>query len=274
MTDRIATALSIAGSDPSGGAGIQADLKTFSALGVYGMSAITALTAQNTNGVQGAFTPPVEFLAEQLHSIFSVMRVDAVKIGMLATAEIIHTVADILETYEPRHVVLDPVMVAKSGDALLHPDAVHALKERLIPRVDLITPNLPETAVLLDAPEPRSENEMIDAAFALQNQGARNVLIKGGHLSGTAVPDVLAVSKIHVFPGKRVITHHTHGTGCTLSSAITSFLARGLSLPNAVEYAKKYVYSAIAASDALKNIHTGKAGPLNHFFEFWSPTHE
>lgn len=272
----VCSALSIAGSDPSGGAGIQADLKTFSALDVYGMAAITALTAQNTTGVQDGFMIPSEFLAAQLESVFTDLRVDAVKIGMLGTADTVHAVADILEKYCPRHVILDPVMVAKSGDALLETNALTALKERLIPLVDLVTPNLPEVAVLLDCAEPANQQQMTECATRLQDKlNARNVLVKGGHLTGAHghdIPDVLALSRIHVFTSKRIATTNTHGTGCTLSSAITAFLAHGLSIPVAVEKAQQYVHQAIQSGSILKPLYQGMNGPVHHFHALWKNT--
>lgn len=270
---QVPTALTIAGSDPSGGAGIQADLKTFSALGVYGMSVVTALTAQNTNGVQASFAIPPAFITAQLESIFEVMHVGAVKIGMLANTEIIQVVADALTKHQPRHVVLDPVMISKSGHALLAPEAIEILRTKLLPLASLITPNLPEAAVLLDTVKPTCEAEMQEAAYALQSLGARNVLIKGGHLSSQNVPDLLAVSKLHTFTAARITTQHTHGTGCTLSSAIAAYLARGHSLPEAVRKAKEYVYAAIQNNKELQHIHTGAVGPIHHFHELWSTEH-
>lgn len=266
-------ALTIAGSDSSGGAGIQADLKTFSALGVYGASVITALTAQNTRGVQSIFPVTPQFVRQQLDAVMGDLAVTAVKIGMLGTADVIEAVADGLEAWAPRFVVLDPVMVAKSGDHLLVPSAVDALRRRLVPLVTLITPNLPEAAVLLGEPEVRERNRMPAAAARLQGLGAKNVLLKGGHLEGEDSPDVLLHGgEVSWLEGRRVPTPHTHGTGCTLSSAIAALLARGRPLPAAVAEAKQWLGQAIAAGREL-GIGRGK-GPVHHFHALWSQLEE
>src|SRR5262245_6079236 len=243
-------AVTIAGSDSGGGAGIQADLKTFSALGVYGASVITALTAQNTKGVTGIHDVPPEFIAAQIDAVFSDLDVKAVKIGMLSQPAVIETVAAGLERYGQSKVVLDPVMVAASGDRLLDPKAIDVLKRVLIPRALVITPNLPEAAALLDAPPARDETQMREQAGQLIAMGARAVLIKGGHGEGAESVDLL------VEPGAclrlaspRIATQNTHGTGCTLSSAVAAGLAKGLDLHAAVCAAKAYVSAAIAASD-------------------------
>jgi hydroxymethylpyrimidine/phosphomethylpyrimidine kinase len=261
-------ALTIAGSDSSGGAGIQADLKTFSALGVYGASVITAVTAQNTLGVAGIHEIPPEFVAAQLDAVLSDLAIDAVKIGMLARADIIEAVARGLDRHRARNIVLDPVMIASSGDRLLCADAGDALRRELIPRALVITPNLPEAAALLDTPVAKDEAEMQAQGERLRAAGANAVLIKGGHAQGAESVDLL-VEQAHVtrFASRRVATHNTHGTGCTLSSAIAAGLAKGLALPDAVRAAKTYVTAAITAADDLS---VGKGrGPVHHFHACW-----
>jgi hydroxymethylpyrimidine/phosphomethylpyrimidine kinase len=261
-------ALTIAGSDSGGGAGIQADLKTFSALGVYGASVITALTAQNTQGVQGVFDVPPEFVEAQIISVLSDINVQAVKIGMLANAGIIKTVAKSLNKFKPHNIVLDPVMIATSGDRLLQADAVQALKRELFPLSCVITPNLHEAAALLGASMAVNEAEMEQQAFALVEQGARAVLIKGGHGSGTQSVDILVNNGVvSRFCAPRVQTKNTHGTGCTLSSAIAAYLSRECDLCDALAKAKLYVSGAIAAADSLQ-IGNGN-GPTHHFYEWW-----
>jgi len=257
-------ALTIAGSDSSGGAGIQADLKTFSALGVYGASVIAALTAQNTKGVSGVYAVPADFVTAQIDAVFSDLRVGAVKIGMLANAEVIEAVAAALERWSAPNVVLDPVMIASSGTPLLQPQAVETLRRVLIPRVLLLTPNLPEAAALLDAPPATNEVEMRGHAERLMALGPSAVLIKGGHGEGPESADVL-VDKTQAirFAADRVATTNTHGTGCTLSAAIAAALAKGRDLRDAVREAKDYVTAAIAAADRLQ-IGSGR-GPLHHF---------
>ena len=262
-------ALTIAGSDSGGGAGIQADLKTFSALGVYGCSVIAALTAQNTVAVTGVLDVAPEFVTRQIDAVFSDLDIDAVKIGMLSQPETIDAVAKGLEAHKPRHVVLDPVMVAKSGDRLLVPEAVETLKTRLLPLATVITPNLPEAAVLLGREGGIEADDMEAVAQSLQALGARSVLLKGGHLAGAESPDFLFDGDgMEVFTAERVDTANTHGTGCTLSSAIAALLARGLELRAAVRDAKAYVGAAIRAADRLE-IGRGH-GPVHHFHEFWS----
>lgn len=263
-----ATALTIAGSDSGGGAGIQADLKTFSALGVYGCSVLAALTAQNTQGVQGIFPVDPAFVGQQLDSVMSDIAVDAVKIGMLGGPEVIAVVADGLARWRPRWVVLDPVMVAKGGDRLLRDDAVTALRERLLPLASLITPNLPEAAALLGEPVASQRRQMAGVAARLQGLGARDVLLKGGHLEGPESPDLLLHGgELHWLEAARVPTRHTHGTGCTLASATAAFLARGRPLPQAVAEAKAYLTAAIASADALE---VGQGvGPVHHFHSLW-----
>ena len=262
-------AVTIAGSDSSGGAGIQADLKTFSALGVYGASVIAALTAQNTRGVQGIHDVPPAFVTQQIDSVFSDLSVGAVKIGMLSRPETIEAVADGLARHRARNVVLDPVMVATSGDRLLAPEAVEAVRERLIPAALIITPNLPEAAALLDEAEARSEDEMRTQGERLLALGATAVLIKGGHGEAPESVDIL-VERLGTtrLPAPRIATRNTHGTGCTLSSAIAAGLAKGLSLHDAVAAAKSYVTAAIAASERLTIGHG--SGPVHHFHASWT----
>jgi hydroxymethylpyrimidine/phosphomethylpyrimidine kinase len=263
-----AIALTIAGSDSGGGAGIQADLKTFSALGVYGCSVLTALTAQNTQGVQGIFGVDPAFVRQQIDSVMGDLAVGAVKIGMLGTPEIIAAVADGLAAWRPRWIVLDPVMVAKGGDKLLQDEAVAALRERLLPLASLITPNLPEAGVLLGEDPPDSRRQMPPAAARLQGLGPVNVLLKGGHLGGADSPDLLLHGgELHWLEAPRVATRHTHGTGCTLSAAIAALLALGRPLPRAVADAKRWLAAAIAAADTLG---VGKGiGPVHHFHALW-----
>jgi hydroxymethylpyrimidine/phosphomethylpyrimidine kinase len=264
-----AIALTIAGSDSSGGAGIQADLKTFSALGVYGASAITALTAQNTQGVEAVLVVPPDFVARQIKVVARDLKVAAVKIGMLATSEVIEAVAEALETLPGVPVVLDPVMVAASGDVLLDEDAIETLRTVLLPRATLITPNLPEAAKLLGSEEAKDERAMSVQAEALKRLGAKAVLIKGGHAEGAEAVDLLLDDEGEVrLAAPRVPTGNTHGTGCTLSSAVAAELAKGVSLRHAVKSAKAYVTAAIAAADEL---HVGQGrGPVHHFHRWWS----
>jgi hydroxymethylpyrimidine/phosphomethylpyrimidine kinase len=261
-------ALTIAGSDSGGGAGIQGDLKTFSAFGVYGCSALTALTAQNTRGVQGIFAVDPAFVRRQIDSVFADLPVAAVKIGMLGTPEVIEAVAEALRHWQPRFVVLDPVMVAKGGDRLLLDEAVQALRERLLPLATLITPNLPEAGVLLGEPPVRERQRMGAVAARLQGLGARNVLLKGGHLEGRDSPDLLLHGGDVIWlEGERIATRNTHGTGCALSSAIAALLARGRPLPLATAQAKRWLTGAIAAADGLGIGHGH--GPVHHFHALW-----
>ncbi|MEA2985565.1 MAG: hydroxymethylpyrimidine/phosphomethylpyrimidine kinase [Alphaproteobacteria bacterium] len=263
-----AIAVTIAGSDSSGGAGIQADLKTFSALGVYGASVITALTAQNTRGVSGIHDVPPAFITAQIDAVFSDLEVRAVKIGMLSQPAAIKAVAAGLKRHEVKNIVLDPVMVAASGDRLLAPEAVEVLLRVLIPRATLITPNLPEAAALLDALEARTEPEMKEQAQQLLELGAKAVLLKGGHATGAESVDFLVQpTSVARLAADRIPTVNTHGTGCTLSSAIAAGLAKGLSLAEAVREGKAYVTAAIAASGKL---HIGHGfGPTHHFHAWW-----
>lgn len=255
--------LSIAGSDSGGGAGIQADLKTFSALGCYGMTAITALTAQNTQGVRGIHGVPPEFLAAQLDAVLEDIGADAVKIGMLHAPEIVRVVAQALRKYKLRHVVLDPVMVATSGDRLIAEETVSVLVQELFPLATVITPNLDEAELLLGhtiAGIPALEG----AARELQALGAPGVLLKGGHLKGDEVVDLLLQGDCAPLrlASPRIASGNVHGTGCTLSSAIAAQLALGHGLEDAVRLARAYILGAIAAG---ADVHTGRGhGPLNH----------
>ncbi len=262
-------AVTIAGSDSGGGAGIQADLKTFSALGVYGASVITALTAQNTRGVPGIHDVPPAFVAQQIDSVFSDLSVSAVKIGMLSQPAVIEAVAAVLDRHKARNVVLDPVMIAASGDRLLAPEAIDTLRRVLIPRALLVTPNLPEAAAIPDEPVARDEAVMQAQAMKILALGLRAILVKGGHAEGDDSADIrVDDSGIRRFVSRRVATRNTHGTGCTLSSAIAAGLAKGLSLQEAVESAKHYISAAIAASDTL-TIGSGP-GPVHHFHGWWT----
>jgi len=266
-----AIAVTVAGSDSSGGAGIQADLKTFAALGVYGASVITALTAQNTQGVRAIHDVPADFVAAQIDAVFSDLDVAAVKIGILSQAAIIEAVAKGLGQYRAGNIVLDPVMVATSGDRLLADGAIEALRNGLIPRALVVTPNLPEAAALTGATVARNEREMEIQAREILVLGARNVLIKGGHGSGNESVDLLVgEGDVLRLSARRVDTKNTHGTGCTLSSAIAAGLAKGLDLKTAAREAKAYVTAAIVAADTL---HVGRGhGPLHHFYGIWSTT--
>ncbi len=260
--------LAIAGSDPSGGAGIQADLKTFSAFACYGMAAITALTAQNTRGVTAIHVPPPEFLGAQLDAIFADIRVDAVKIGMLASGAIVATVADRLRAQGQEKIVLDPVLVATSGDSLGAPDVVDAIRRDLLPLATIVTPNLPEAARLADRTVPRDEAGMRELAERIYAEGGAAVLVKGGHLGGAESVDILFDGERHtVFSAERVETRNTHGTGCTLSSAIAACLARGATLVEAVEAAKDYLTEALLRSSTLRV--GGGHGPVQHFHSLW-----
>jgi hydroxymethylpyrimidine/phosphomethylpyrimidine kinase len=262
-----AIALTIAGSDSSGGAGIEADLKTFSALGVYGACVITALTAQNTTGVFGIHAVPAEFIAAQMDAVFSDLDVATVKIGMLPNAAAIDAVAAALDRHRARNVVLDPVMVASSGARLLQADAIDRLR-LMIRGTRVLTPNLPEAAALLEAPLAADEAAMRTQAEKLLAMGAGAVLIKGGHGDGPESVDLLidAAGCLRL-AGPRIATRNTHGTGCTLASAIAAGLAKGLALAEAAKAAKAYVSAAIAAADRLKIGH-GR-GPVHHFHDWW-----
>jgi hydroxymethylpyrimidine/phosphomethylpyrimidine kinase len=261
-------ALTIAGSDSSGGAGIQADLKSFAALGVYGASVITALTAQNTQGVAGIHQVPADFVTAQIDAVFSDLDIGAVKIGMVAEISVIGAIAAGLAKWRPKHIVLDPVMVATSGDRLLRADAVEALRAKLIPMASLITPNLPEAAALLDEPVATNENAIADQGKRLLALGSRTVLIKGGHGEGTESIDYLVAAGGTIpLSAPRVATKNTHGTGCSLSSAITAGLAKGENMETAVRNAKAWVSAAIAAADRFAVGHGH--GPIHHFNKYY-----
>lgn len=269
MAHSIPNVVSIAGVDPSGGAGVFADLKAFGALGAYGCGVVAALTAQSTRAVTGIHEVPPAFLRQQLETLFDDVRIDAVKIGMLATSALIHEVAAALRKYRPRHVVLDPVMVAKSGDRLLPAEAVAALRAELVPLATVVTPNLPEAGDLLGSPVVETPAGMHAAARALKALGPANVLLKGGHLPGDHLLDVLFDGVRFVdLPLERVPTKNTHGTGCTLSSAIAALLPQRPSVEAAVRDAQAYVLEAIHRSGDL-DVGAGH-GPLNHFHAWWT----
>ncbi|MGY5956277.1 bifunctional hydroxymethylpyrimidine kinase/phosphomethylpyrimidine kinase [Kosakonia sp. BK9b] len=261
-------ALTIAGTDPSGGAGIQADLKTFSALGAYGCSVITALVAQNTRGVQSVYRIEPDFVAAQLDAVLSDVRIDSTKIGMLAETDIVEAVAERLRHYQVRHVVLDTVMLAKSGDPLLSPSAVSALRQHLLPQVSLITPNLPEAAALLEAPLAGSEQEMHAQGEALLALGCEAVLMKGGHLNDAESPDWLFTRDgAQRFTTPRVMTKNTHGTGCTLSAALAALRPRHANWAATVAEAKGWLTAALLQADSLDVGHG--IGPVHHFHQWW-----
>jgi hydroxymethylpyrimidine/phosphomethylpyrimidine kinase len=264
----IPVALTIAGSDSSGGAGIQADLKTFAALGVYGASVITALTAQNTRGVTGIHQVPAEFVTAQIDAVFGDLEVKALKIGMVAQPATIDAIAAGLERWSPRHIVLDPVMVATSGDRLLAAEAVDALRTRLIPRASVITPNLPEAAALLDEEVASTEAAVESQGQRLLAMGCQAVLIKGGHGQGAESTDYLVTGNGTIaLAAPRIATKNTHGTGCSLSPAIAAGLAKGEDLETAVRNAKTWISAAIAAADRLGVGHGH--GPVHHFHGFY-----
>jgi hydroxymethylpyrimidine/phosphomethylpyrimidine kinase len=264
----IPIALTIAGSDSSGGAGIQADLKTFAALGVYGASVITALTAQNTTGVSGIHQVPADFVTAQIDAVFGDLDVKAVKIGMVAQRATIDAIAAGLTRWSPEHVVLDPVMVATSGDHLLAADAVDALRTKLIPRAALVTPNLPEAAALLAEALAESEAAIASQGRRLLAMGCKAVLIKGGHGQGAESVDYLFGSGGTIaLAAPRVATGNTHGTGCSLSSAIAAGLAKGEDMETAVRHAKAWISAAISQADRLGVGHGH--GPVHHFHRFY-----
>jgi len=273
---RIPNVLSIAGLDPSGGAGVLADLKAFSALGAYGCGVIAALTAQNTQGVTGVHVPPTDFLRLQIDTLFADVRIHATKIGMLGSAEVTAAVADRLAHWQATHVVLDPVMVAKSGDSLLAKSAIAMMREALFPQAFLITPNLPEAGVLLEQRAPETVKEMYRAAERLREllplSSERWVLLKGGHLPGNELVDLLFDGDRMVeLAGPRIDTKNTHGTGCTLSSAVAALLpqAEGQFRPveAAVRHARQWLLGAIAHADELA---VGRGhGPVHHFHALW-----
>jgi hydroxymethylpyrimidine/phosphomethylpyrimidine kinase len=262
--ERVRTALTIAGSDSGGGAGIQADLKTFSALGVYGMSAITAITAQNTLGVTAVFEIPPEVVAAQIDAVVTDIGVDAAKTGMIANAEIIRVVAAKVREHGISTFVVDPVMIATSGDRLLREDAVEAVRTELLPLATVVTPNLPEAGVLIGR-EIATLDEMRDAARAIVGLGARSVVVKGGHLAGDAVDVFYDGERFVELTAPRIETTSTHGTGCTLASAIVSLLAKGEPLEQAIRGAKAYVTAAIERAYPIGHGH----GPVHHFHQWW-----
>ncbi|QKJ87815.1 bifunctional hydroxymethylpyrimidine kinase/phosphomethylpyrimidine kinase [Paramixta manurensis] len=261
-------ALTIAGTDPSGGAGIQADLKAFSALGAYGTSVITALVAQNTQGVQSVYQIDADFVGAQLDSVLDDVRIDSAKIGMLANSEIVEVVAERLAKAALPWVVLDTVMLAKSGDPLLSPQAVSTLRQRLLPQVSLITPNLPEAAALLACAPAKNEDEMRAQGRALREMGCAAVLMKGGHLSEEESPDWLfSAQGEQRFSAPRVNTRHTHGTGCSLSAALAALRPRHDSWASTVEAAKAWLQGALQQADSLE---VGQGiGPVHHFWRWW-----
>lgn len=261
--------LTIAGSDSGGGAGIQADLKTFSAIGCYGMSVITALTAQNTQGVNGIHAVPPAFAVEQIDAVLSDMGTDAIKIGMLYSAELIAVVARALKKHAACKIVLDPVMVAQSGDKLLQDDAIEAIKKHLMPLAEVVTPNIPEASVLCGR-QLNNWSEIERAAQTLAQHGSRSILIKGGHGEEDKSTDLLYLAHKNRFvrlAAERIKTHNNHGTGCTLSSAIASYLAKGKDIEEAVQKAKIFINQAITAG-AQYQIGQGH-GPVHHFFQWW-----
>ena len=271
----IPNVLSIAGVDPSGGAGILADVKAMSALGAYGCAIVAALTAQNTQAVTHIHPVPVEFVGAQIDTLFNDVEIAAAKIGMLGQAPVIRMVADKLGGRCPRHLVLDPVMVAKSGDMLLEPNAVGQLREALLPLATMITPNLPEAGVLLERTGAESVKAMRQHAERLREQmshdGQRWVFLKGGHLPGNETTDLLHDGDVMIeLPGQRINTRNTHGTGCTLSAALATLLAHGLPAQEAAEQAKAYLVQAIASADQL-SVGQGH-GPVNHFHALWKTT--
>ena len=262
--ERVRTALTIAGSDSGGGAGIQADLKTFSALGVFGMSALTAITAQNTLGVTAVFELPPEIVGAQIDAVVSDIGVDAAKTGMIANAEIIRVVAAKVREHGISTFVVDPVMIATSGDRLLAEDAVEALRTELLPLATVATPNLPEAGVLTGR-EVTTPAEMREAARAIVGLGARSALVKGGHLAGDAVDIFFDGDHFVELTARRIPTTSTHGTGCTLASAIASLLAKGVPLEQAIRDAKAYVTTAIERAYPIGHGH----GPVHHFHQWW-----
>lgn len=260
--------LTIAGSDSSGGAGIQADIKTLSALGIYSASVITNVTAQNTCGVQAIHTLPRNIIEAQLRAVLDDLNITCVKIGMLNTLSTVVLVSEILKEYRPKHIILDPVMISSSGKPLLEKSAVSALTAELFPIATLVTPNIPEAAALLNQSPANSVKSMHQTIKALDSFGAQSTLLKGGHLEGDQCVDILLDNdKLYEFPQTKITTNNTHGTGCTLSSAITAYLALGLSVPEAVSSANIYLHKAIKQADILK---VGKgSGPVHHFHNLW-----
>jgi hydroxymethylpyrimidine/phosphomethylpyrimidine kinase len=265
----IANVLSIAGTDPTGGAGIQADLKTFSAMGAYGMAAVTAVVAQNTSGVRAFQALDPAFVADQIDAVFDDVRVDVVKIGMVATAGIANAIANCMVRHKPARIVLDPVMVAKSGDLLLQPDAVEAMREVLTPMATVITPNLPEAGVLLGRESPASREAMREALPELLALGPQWVLLKGGHLPGAEILDILyGEQETMDITGPRISTNNLHGTGCALSAALAALMAR-FDVPESARRARSWLTDALIHSAEL-SVGKGK-GPVHHFHALWPP---
>lgn len=260
-------ALTIAGSDSGGGAGIQADLKSFSANGVFGMSVITAVTAQNTTGVQGYVDIPLEYISMQIDSIFSDLRPEAVKTGMLSNPDTVALVARKLHEYKAENIVVDPVMIAKGGSALLAKEAIQNMVGMLFPQADIITPNIPE-AEYITGKKIVSSADMKEICIELIDMGAKAVLLKGGHMGTEEANDLLYDGlEFHTFTGRRIHTQNTHGTGCSLASAIASGLAKGLEITSAVAAAKEYIQGAIENADKL-DIGSGH-GPVHHFYKYY-----
>ncbi len=273
MTD-IAKVLTIAGSDPSGGAGLQGDIKTFSALGVYATNVITAVIAQNTQGVAQVEPVSPSMIRVQLENLLADVEIDAVKIGMVGSREVAEVIADVLDKHRPRWIVLDPVMVAKSGDILVDDEGIRAVRDILVPLAHVITPNLPEAAVLLGSASPKTPDEMEAMLPGLTRLGAPFVVLKGGHLTGETCPDLLATPSEHAWlPASRIATENLHGTGCALSSAVAACLAKlPLEADNqapiaAIKEAKQWLHAALEASERL-NVGHGR-GPVHHFHRWW-----
>ncbi len=265
----IYNALSIAGSDPSGGAGIQADLKSFSAQGVYGMAVITALTAQNTTGVSQIHKPSAEFVAEQIRMVAADVKINAIKIGMIADAAIAHAVAEEVKNLANVPIILDPVMIAKGGATLLTEDAMSSLCNKLVPLADILTPNLPEAAAILNEKKALNKDDMVHQAKQLLTLGPRAIYLKGGHFDSPNSPDLL-ISKTEMrwFEAKRLQTKNTHGTGCSLSAAIAANYAKGLTPEESCAIAKTFVTGAISEADSL-TVGAGH-GPIHHFHQLWA----
>ena len=257
-------AMTIAGSDSGGGAGIQADLKTFAALGVYGTVTLTAITAQNTVGISGVHEIPTDMIVAQMDAVMGDIGADAVKTGMLSSQEIVEVVASQIQRHGIRSLVVDPVMVAKSGDSLLRDDAVDAVRTRLVPLSAVVTPNIPE-AEALTGMTIESDDDVREAARRIVGMGARSVVVKGGHREGPATDVLYDGSSFREYSAPRIDTVNTHGTGCTFASAVAAGLAQGKSVEEAVGQAKEYVTEAIRASFPIGRGH----GPLNHFYELW-----
>ena len=260
----VPSAMTIAGSDSGGGAGIQADLKTFAALGVYGTSCVTAITAQNTVGVTGIHEIPQDLITDQIKCVMEDIGADAVKTGMLSSTAIVETVSRELSKYKVTNVVVDPVMVAKSGDALLKKEAVQAVRDLMLPLATVVTPNIPEAEVLTEL-NIASIEDMKTAAKALVDMGCHSAVVKGGHMMGPASDLLYDGAEYHVFSVERIDTVNTHGTGCTFASAIASGLAKGLTLYDSVSDAKQFITDSIKSSFVIGSGH----GPLNHFHRFW-----